>query len=217
MSSIALHSAVEHSAVQYRTVHNHGRMPLPSGGLPGSGSLGPRQSWAVDTVLSFVLVSICGTVWFGGLQASAAHRLAPPRLTIVRDGSLHKQTLGYRAPEVLFGDVGFGPPMDVWSLGIVLCNLTGDFGLSHPPGAASPVDYMAAIFDRLGVPTSSALTGLPLYPSPMPRIFCNSRFALESPQRRHFGAVRFRCHGSSLARPGETGPCCVTTSSLSGP
>lgn len=36
------------------------------------------------------------------------------------------QTLWYRAPEVIFGDVGFGPGIDAWSFGVILAEMAGE-------------------------------------------------------------------------------------------
>ena len=41
------------------------------------------------------------------------------------EAGLQLQTLFYRAPEILFGDVGFGLAVDFWSLGIMMAELAG--------------------------------------------------------------------------------------------
>ena len=70
------------------------------------------------------------------------------------DGGLQLQTLGFRAPEVVFGDKGFSRPVDAWSLGIVLC-LTA--GVLNPNlcslGGNSEVGYMMFLVQWLGTPT----------------------------------------------------------------
>ena len=42
-----------------------------------------------------------------------------------KEAGLQLQTLFYRAPEILFGDVGFGLAVDFWSLGIMMAELAG--------------------------------------------------------------------------------------------
>jgi serine/threonine protein kinase len=111
-----------------------------------------------------------GKVRFGLAEAAAADRQRMSLARIRKEGSLHVQTLGYRAPEVLFGDDHYGPAIDVWSLGIMVCDMTGDFALSRPRNAQSPADYVRAILSRFGIPGSSVLSDLPLYPKPVPRM-----------------------------------------------
>lgn len=72
------------------------------------------------------------------------------------------QTLGYRAPEVHFGDERFSYPVDLFSLGCVLFNVTGAGGLGLRGERDS--DWTAALFHQLGSPTDPVIRQLPLFP-----------------------------------------------------
>jgi len=70
------------------------------------------------------------------------------------DRGLQLQTLGFRAPEVVFGDPGFSRPVDAWSLGIVLCLTAGVLNPSPSSlGGNSEVGYMMFLVNWLGTPT----------------------------------------------------------------
>lgn len=53
----------------------------------------------------------------------ASYYIQNPPLELQKEGYIPFQTVGYRAPEVCFGDVDYGDPAESWSLGCVLTEL----------------------------------------------------------------------------------------------
>ncbi|PNY23117.1 Serine/threonine-protein kinase csk1 [Tolypocladium capitatum] len=87
-----------------------------------------------------------GTAWHPELSA---HREP------AGDKILDIGTGPYRAPEVLFGDKAYGPPVDMWGLGVMLAE-----SLGSPLFESRPVDedgnqlgLILSIFKTLGTPT----------------------------------------------------------------
>ena len=77
-------------------------------------------------------------------------------------GALKMQTLWWRAPEILFGDEKFDFSVDVWSLGLVFCELAGSrFHMGH----ASKAQYLKALCGQLGSPDGTAVAKLSGYPA----------------------------------------------------
>jgi serine/threonine protein kinase len=76
------------------------------------------------------------------------------------------QTLGYRSPEVLFNDRHFGAPADIFSMGVVLFEISGFNGLKCPKDepAFTEAVWMDLLFKCLGRPTDTSLSQLPLFP-----------------------------------------------------
>jgi hypothetical protein len=69
--------------------------------------------------------------------------------------------------KVLFGDQSFGVAADAWSLGMILCELSGCFFHQHGVSKhLSQIDYMMSIFRQLGTP---AATSWPLWPKNLPQ------------------------------------------------
>lgn len=98
-----------------------------------------------------------------------AYRPQLPAARVLTSG-IPFQTLGFRAPEVLFGDQGFGVAAEAFSLGAVLADLGGSTALFDIPGKAwSQWDYTIALFGALGTPTLPELVRLPLFPASPPR------------------------------------------------
>jgi hypothetical protein len=94
------------------------------------------------------------------LQASPLHR------SHRRGEVLDIVTLNYRAPELLFGDVAFGAPIDVWALGLVVVQAAGaHFHIRTAAKAWTPEVLRDLLFIQLGTPSSEVLRALPLFPS----------------------------------------------------
>ena len=74
------------------------------------------------------------------------------------------QTLGFRAPEIAFGDRDFGPPAEVFSLGILIVSLAGCQGFRLPANAISIEGWRKVLLKQLGAPVASEITNLPHYP-----------------------------------------------------
>ncbi|OIW28237.1 serine/threonine-protein kinase csk1 [Coniochaeta ligniaria NRRL 30616] len=87
-----------------------------------------------------------GTAWHPTLSAAAE----PPDAKILDIG-----TGAYRAPEVLFGDKSYGPPVDVWGAGVVLAEcLHGKLFESRPVHEdGNQLGLILSIFKTVGSPT----------------------------------------------------------------
>ncbi|KAL6812551.1 serine/threonine protein kinase, CMGC group [Trichoderma sp. SZMC 28015] len=90
-----------------------------------------------------------GTAWHPTFSASSE----PPASKILDIG-----TGPYRAPEVLFGDKSYGPPVDMWALGVMLAEAIRS--PPSPPFESRPVHedgnqlgLILSIFKTLGTPT----------------------------------------------------------------
>ena len=102
-------------------------------------------------------------------QAGHADRSRLAASDVARTG-IEVQTLWYRAPEVLFGDRGFGPPVDMWSAGVVLAEVSGCRFVENSHGTSgSQVSYALAVFGQLGTPACQELVGLSLFPKAAPQ------------------------------------------------
>mmetsp|Transcript_5567 Transcript_5567/g.13079 ORF Transcript_5567/g.13079 Transcript_5567/m.13079 type:complete len:518 (-) Transcript_5567:306-1859(-) len=66
-------------------------------------------------------------------------------------------TLWYRPPEILLGQVRYGPSTDVWSLGCIFAEMATGFALF--PGD-SEIDTIFKIFQMLGTPTDEVWPGV---------------------------------------------------------
>jgi len=66
-------------------------------------------------------------------------------------------TLWYRAPEILLGQVRYGPPMDVWSLGCIFTEMATADALFK---GDSEIDTVYKIFQLLGTPTEEVWPGV---------------------------------------------------------
>ncbi|KAL7578169.1 hypothetical protein ACA910_012606 [Epithemia clementina (nom. ined.)] len=60
-------------------------------------------------------------------------------------------TLWYRAPELLFGETHYGPPIDMWSIGCIFAELIRQ---DAPLKGEGELDQIDQIFTLLGVPNS---------------------------------------------------------------
>ncbi|KAK7420504.1 mitogen-activated protein kinase [Neonectria punicea] len=90
-----------------------------------------------------------GTAWHPELSAHAE----PPDAKILDIG-----TGAYRAPETLFGDAAYGPPVDMWSLGVMLSEAVRDppapiFESRPAHEDGSQLGLILSIFKTLGTPT----------------------------------------------------------------
>ena len=84
--------------------------------------------------------------------------------------SVCAQTLWWRAPEVLFGSLGFDQAIDVWSLGLVVAELGGcRFQEALQERVVCEIGYAFALFQQLGTPDTPELTELPLWPQQAPK------------------------------------------------
>jgi serine/threonine protein kinase len=90
-----------------------------------------------------------GTAWHPSLSTVTE----PPDNKILDVG-----TGAYRAPEALFGNKSYGPPLDMWALGVVLSQAIRsppapifESRAAHEPG--SQLGLILSIFKTLGTPT----------------------------------------------------------------
>jgi len=88
-----------------------------------------------------------------------------------RERWLRRQTLDYRAPEMLLGCECFGAGVDAWALGIIAAEL-GGFAFtkaSHLSVSGATVEaYAQRIFEQLGMAGGEELQTLPLFKSLLP-------------------------------------------------
>jgi serine/threonine protein kinase len=80
------------------------------------------------------------------------------------------QTLGFRAPEILFGDWDFGPAIDVFTLGLVLIDVSGSSCFRNDMSSWSVVTWRTLLFRQLGTPVTPELLNLPNYPVDPPKM-----------------------------------------------
>jgi serine/threonine protein kinase len=92
------------------------------------------------------------------------------KVPVYLEAGLDYTTLFYRAPEILFGDVAFGKPVDLWSLGLSFVEACGDVFMKNlnDGKVLSQVGYMMAVFQQLGTPSCESLRGLPFFPKQPP-------------------------------------------------
>ena len=103
------------------------------------------------------------------LKASPLHRAQLSPEAVLKQG-LSLQTLGYRAPEVLFGCQDYGCAIDGFSLGTMLAELAGDpFNAQLKTSRWNSVDYMICLFQQLGTPEADVFGDAPLRPADPPR------------------------------------------------
>lgn len=82
-------------------------------------------------------------------------------------GYLDIQTVGYRAPEIMFGCDLFGPPADMWGLGVTVLEAAGGFNFRSLKKTTSLVSYRHQMFAFLG-PVDTDFTEWPTFPRPPP-------------------------------------------------
>lgn len=95
-------------------------------------------------------------------------REEPEELEYILKNGLAQTTRQYRAPEVLWGDVNWGLPADIWAWGCLFAEL-----LTHQVlfGAAkNQVDLMFRILSWCGSESAVALQELPLFPKHLPKL-----------------------------------------------
>lgn len=90
-----------------------------------------------------------GTAWHPSLSPSSE----PPTDKILDIG-----TGAYRAPEVLFGDKAYGPPVDMWGLGVMVSEALRDppepvFESRSAHEDGNQLGLILSIFKTLGTPT----------------------------------------------------------------
>ena len=102
------------------------------------------------------------------LAANPDHRALDSPQEVLASG-VPVQTLGYRAPEILFGDTRFGVAADSWSVGMTVVQLGGcDFWKGFLGTSPTAVSYMMHLYRQLGTPTAASLLNLPLWPRSPP-------------------------------------------------
>ena len=76
----------------------------------------------------------------------------------------------WRAPEVLLGDQEYSYAIDSWSLGLVLAEVGGELFHKQNMGTqtATQIGQLMAYMWRLGTPSATSLTSLPLWWAQMP-------------------------------------------------
>ena len=79
------------------------------------------------------------------------NRVRESSVTVEKHG-LCQQTLWYRAPEVLLGDVDYGAPADIWSMAVVVLHMCLAQCPFRPSGQ---FDAIRLIFQTLGTPSES--------------------------------------------------------------
>jgi hypothetical protein len=108
-------------------------------------------------------------------KVNAVDREQQTPTQLVEHGGVDCHHSFYTAPEIMFGDVGFGLPVDSWSLGVVLAECAGNpFCKPASPGGAfvtckgvleTRKEFCRVAFRQLGTPSTDALRMLPLYPA----------------------------------------------------
>jgi serine/threonine protein kinase len=71
-------------------------------------------------------------------------------------------TLWYRAPEILLGQTNYSTPIDLWSIGVIFCEMITKKPLF--PGD-SDIDQVYRIFRTLGTPTDEMWPGVRQLPN----------------------------------------------------
>lgn len=71
-------------------------------------------------------------------------------------------TLWYRAPEILLGQANYSTPIDLWSIGVIFCEMITKKPLF--PGD-SEIDQVYRIFRTLGTPTDEMWPGVRQLPN----------------------------------------------------
>jgi serine/threonine protein kinase len=84
-------------------------------------------------------------------------------------------TLGYRAPEVLFGDTQFGTAIDVFALGVVLVELAGGTCFRDAGKQWTAEVWQNVLFKQLGTPVAKEIIDLPHFP-PVPPTMAKKPF-----------------------------------------
>lgn len=117
-----------------------------------------HERWMVhrDLKTSNLLVSGDGVVKVADF--GLVRMFCEPRIAL----SPVAMTLHYRPPEILLGDLHYGPEADMWSVGCIMFELL----VGAPPFVGSTeLEQLSAIFDILGTPTEAtwpSLKSLPL-------------------------------------------------------
>jgi hypothetical protein len=97
-------------------------------------------------------------------QAEWSCRPAESKSSLGNKG-IQVTTLWYRAPELLYGDVRYGRPIDAFSLGMVMLEVAG--AAFHKQ--STEAKYRTALFDQFGAPPSSSMPSWPLFPQVPPK------------------------------------------------
>ena len=107
-----------------------------------------HKSWFLhrDMKTSNILVHRTGRVALCDLGLARRYQDPPKALTQL------VVTLWYRAPELLFGENKYGPPIDMWSIGCIFGELIRQEAMMQGQGELDQIDK---IFEMVGPPSES--------------------------------------------------------------
>ena len=95
------------------------------------------------------------------MASDPARRPVVPKSVCSFEMLNEEMTLPYRSPEITWGDIYFSDKIDLWSVGVIMAMLAGDFFTSETPSAPAQVQELekrVALtqlwFQTLGSPTS---------------------------------------------------------------
>ena len=155
-------------------------------GVPGKNSA-PRGRHVAAAAVGECLPYCARGLLLRPVEADWRFR-ACPSLDEVKKHGIQLQTLGYRAPEVLWGDVRYGKPVDVFSYGAIVMELSGVGWLNTAKSHTwTAWGFGVTLMDVLGSPPPDCeLRVLPLFPA-APPTFAGPR-PYENKVAEHIGA-----------------------------
>lgn len=103
-----------------------------------------------DVKLENVLITRDGTLKLADFGLSKAYSMPTSK-----NSTLEIQSLIYRAPEVVLGDMSYTTSVDIWSTGCVLFELVNSISLFD---ASNEAELITQVVKRLGMPDTSILS-----------------------------------------------------------